>query len=696
MGDMFPRLCVLMSVLLGASAVRAAPDAPARDETAEAGEAAGLVRVAETGDWPMQAEAFARLGDLGDPTSAVPLRALARDNARGDWERGEAMVTLGRLRREGDLDQEEAEATAALARSWASRSSHSSELRSAGLDYLGMVRDDGAWPLVRSALKDTDERVKRAAIRAAARLGGEEGWRVVREAAGDEAAAVRKMGIDALTLVDPADAPELEDVLVAGASDENRAVSLAAAAMVRERPTSAAVLPLFEMLTRAGEEPGVKVAYERTLRGLDASVLVPPLLRLLEGEPTDLRVRQWKEALSLLLEKPTNEAAAAVAARLAVFAQADPNELLPPALTLLAEVGGPPAAAAAEYVTVHHGPTARAAVRAVTRAEGIDVWQAFQPLLENPTPQIDTVARGSAVEALEQSLGQPRGGLVDYLRGPLTSGDAGQFEAAMGLAVSKLSRSGGGSDSAAVDQMVQLLTARLYADARGNGGGESSEARQQMTLAAIESLAGRREVVAILSKDGRPRPWYVAGPIQDKRRNMNSLLNDPVFAESPESVAIAGKVVRDDSPLIPEAGQELKQPQDRVLWTTFPLLSLDEEVSLREPLPKPERTMSSKSPAAAVVVTRVVSEREQAAWVELRTRGQARLWLNGTEIEGFTNREASNSETHRQKASLKPGLNTLVVKVVSESEKRWGLGIRLTDEGGEPLTGISGEDVVGE
>ena len=469
---------------------------PVDEPTGEVGE---LVRVAGEADWPRQWEAFVRLAELGDPAAAGPLREMVRDESRSQWSRGRALVTLGRLRRSGDVEGDATKRTAEIAAAWTK--GDSPPLRAAGVEYIGLMSEDTGWVTVRLALNDAEEEVRNAAVIAAARLGGDEAWRVVREAVSSERSSTRLAAVEALTHLD-IDDPESNqprgEALAALVADPDQAVAIAAARALSEYPAAAGVGPLVRLMADDEDDKRGAVARRAVLR-FPVELRVPPLLKLLDEAPADDRVAQWEAVLSLLLETPTPEVASRVASRLEALAEADRRRLLPPAFKLLELAGGPPAAAAAAYVTDPDSEVSVPAVRAVRMAAGVegeeggvDLWEVYRPLL---TPgELDgryAAAAEAAAEVLASVQTLPKEGLTVYLEKPLTLGSGGVHRVTMGLLDARLPAS-------ERDQAIQLLATRVH--------GEPDDTVVERTLDMLGRRLDRRELEAIYLRDGHPPP----------------------------------------------------------------------------------------------------------------------------------------------------------------------------------------------
>ena len=160
-------------------------------------------------------------------------------------------------------------------------------VREAAVADLGNTRRSEALPAIRKALHDADVKVRCAAVRAAAELGNEDGWELVRQALGDED-AVALAAMAAIRRHHRTDvAPDVAGLV----GERNRAVKLAAVQTLTLLGRPAPVDALRRMLSDGDLAARVHaVQNARLLPAADLEALSGRLLDLaMSGEEPALR-----------------------------------------------------------------------------------------------------------------------------------------------------------------------------------------------------------------------------------------------------------------------------------------------------------------------------------------------------------------------------------------------------------------------
>jgi len=90
----------------------------------------------------------------------------------------------------------------------------------------------------------------------------------------------------------------------------------------------------------------------------------------------------------------------------------------------------------------------------------------------------------------------------------------------------------------------------------------------------------------------------------------------------------------------------------------------------------------------AYAFCKIISPRKMPAWIRLGTNDSGTLWFNGVRILSQNVERSARPDTDVLPVELNPGENTALIKVCN-TELNWGLYLRISDEEGIPLTGIS-------
>lgn len=85
--------------------------------------------------------------------------------------------------------------------------------------------------------------------------------------------------------------------------------------------------------------------------------------------------------------------------------------------------------------------------------------------------------------------------------------------------------------------------------------------------------------------------------------------------------------------------------------------------------------------------TSVHSDSEKTAWLLVSSDDGVKVWLNGEVVHENNTSRALAHAPDRVKITLKPGWNSLMLKV-TQNNQGWGFGARLTDANGAPLSGL--------
>jgi len=85
--------------------------------------------------------------------------------------------------------------------------------------------------------------------------------------------------------------------------------------------------------------------------------------------------------------------------------------------------------------------------------------------------------------------------------------------------------------------------------------------------------------------------------------------------------------------------------------------------------------------------TRIYSEKDQAARVELGSDDGVKAWLNGTLVHANNTARAVAVDSDRAEVTLRQGWNTLLLKI-TQNNQGWGFCVRVVKPDGSRLEGL--------
>ena len=80
----------------------------------------------------------------------------------------------------------------------------------------------------------------------------------------------------------------------------------------------------------------------------------------------------------------------------------------------------------------------------------------------------------------------------------------------------------------------------------------------------------------------------------------------------------------------------------------------------------------------------VISPDERKVQLRFDSDDQGKIWLNGEEVFAHTRTYSAEIDRDIIPVTLKPGANSILVKVCEE-EEGWGFYMRITDTNGKPF-----------
>lgn len=185
-------------------------------------------------------------------------------------------------------------------------------------------------------------------------------------------------------------------------------------------------------------------------------------------------------------------------------------------------------------------------------------------------------------------------------------------------------------------------------------------------VAAVAALGSARADEAGTDGEGFIKVWLVAGPFP--------LADDQEPADAVDEEQVAG-----EAKLEPQPGDKAKGRSAEATWKKA---AADEfYIDLNGVLGEHQR-------AAAYLVCRIESPKEQKAMLKIGSDDQCKVYLNGKPVfKHLEDRPVDKDQDEVADVTLKQGTNVLVMKVINNYGE-WKACARFTDAGDNPLQGL--------
>ncbi|MBC8001601.1 MAG: hypothetical protein H7X97_03340 [Opitutaceae bacterium] len=166
--------------------------------------------------------------------------------------------------------------------------------------------------------------------------------------------------------------------------------------------------------------------------------------------------------------------------------------------------------------------------------------------------------------------------------------------------------------------------------------------------------------------EGFVRNWLMLAPI-------------PLGDDGAASELIAKDTIEKESALKPKEGDKVKIKDKELVWKS--IQSKDFNFDFNEILDTPHENV------AGYMVAYLVCEKEMTDLTLLiGSNDQGRVYLNGKEVFKFTEGRILEKDSDKvEKITLNKGVNTIVFKVINESNN-WQGCLRFTDKSGKAVT----------
>ncbi len=474
--------CLILAACLAPADAAPQPPEPAPRKPAPL-DVARAIDDLDAGDWVLRHRAIVQLGRWRAERAAEPLRKLLEGDGH-PWLRGRALRALAEIVGEKMLPV-------------AMKHARSGEpaLRAAAVETLGALGSSKADATVRAALKDKDLAVRCQAVLAAGRLWGRDAWPIAQPLldAEDTPVELLRYAVRALRFVGTDEAVKRLVELLAHDDAGVRFEAVGALGSFR-RPEH--IVPL---LGRAADGKGDAIRHRAT----EALLAYPPEVlrrRLVEVICESESLSLAFDAVRLLGRVGDEEARNAVAAAY----RRNPERFERSPEAVLAAIAPGDADARKDIfldaLDANDADVRKTAVRAVTRCESVDLFDALKPRLTDESSSVRKVAISALAEA---TTGSPPEGMLSYLSAALTSDDWDTVERALAVLVER----------AAPEELpaaVRLLDRPL--------GGPDADRRRHVAraFAGAESPGTRRAVAAA---QGYLTRWQLLGPLPNDREN---------------------------------------------------------------------------------------------------------------------------------------------------------------------------------
>ena len=193
-------------------------------------------------------------------------------------------------------------------------------------------------------------------------------------------------------------------------------------------------------------------------------------------------------------------------------------------------------------------------------------------------------------------------------------------------------------------------------------------------MLALILAGGMVGVSRAADADGKPddegflRQWLVLAPI-------------PLADGQSGADAVGLEQVPDEAKLHPKENDKVTVGEKELVWTKRE--SDDALVDFNKIIGQ-----TTENSVAYAVVYVTAEDEMPGLKLKIGSDDEARVYLNGKELLKHTEaRAAEKDQDTVEDVTLKKGINTLILKVVNESEE-WSACARFTDKDDKPVTGI--------
>ncbi len=527
---------------------------------------------------------------------------------------------------------------------------------------LGILADCGnasAIPDIQVLASHDQAAVRQAAVRALGLLGDAALTDFLLERADsgpiDEQRAAREV---LARMADPAINDRLVEIAVSPGEEEPR---LRAISLLAERAAAAAAPSLLKLAE--AEVPAMRAEAVRALRTLAPADMLPGLIALVHAQnPGDIA-----EGLPQTLAQTAargvdvDARADALIAALEQNAEPEPDVLLLDALGLL---GGDKAFTAVRGALDTTDNTVRcAAVAALARFQRPEALDALQGLLADADDGVRARAFSAYVSGLRNAAAMPLHALIPHLRTARehaqSTAEQREFLAAATRIPSLVSLQLIEELAAVEETSEEAARAALRVCAALAGAWpEQARARLEHIAAQAPALAEEaRGVMAFMDAfDRHIMAWEMAGPYFE-----DGLMADVLFNKTFPPETDADKADWRILPLMTDAQPPCALELDRVVGGEQRVLFLR---------------------------TRILSDAQQEAVLELGTNDGCRVWWNGALIHSLNKGRPLTPGEDKLPVTLAAGANELMLAVFQDGGA-WRATARLVAPDGAPLTGLT-------
>ena len=620
------RLIGLIGLIVGAQAVRAAPPSEPERER--------MLEQLAAGDWILQAEAMARLGDWQTEAAVAPLQWLFEDTGQDPWLRGRALLALTAIR------GAEAQSDALLALKHAA-----APLRAAAVDALDQIDGEVADQALERCLDDKNPAARYRAVAAYARRNGASAWKRISAAFEAPDPAVLPLVARALGRIHTETARDrLHALLNAGDEDVRRALLQGVTA-----ESDPEIIPgLIDQLAALPEGSALVGPYRAALERFTADQLAAPLAELFASQRSDA----FDVGLRLLYSRPSVEGGDTLAGRLQKDATL-PELLLLEALDVLARGDLDPARHAELFssLLVHPAKAVRVkAIRNLALCPDTPLYAAMAPALGDSDPGVVRAALVT-LNAVPEDL-VPDDGIVHYLAKPLASTNAETLKLALDQVRQR-----------SLPEEFDALLAMLHPQFDMLG-----DETRRLVLEALGDIAERRLAHRVAMLQGYVARWNLIGTFMNEMNTGYDTVFPPEREFDSEAVyEVDFKTAR---------GETVRKRQ--AWWFKWDVDRIDGRVMMHELMPSP----------AANVLGYAVADVYCEAPCDVRARivgnDMVKLWVNGALlVRTDPERKGNGGEvvSSLRDVRLKEGFNRFLVKT-GNLRGDWWFSVLLTTPDG--------------
>lgn len=600
-------------------------------------------------DWVMVAAAMDDCVKHQIRQSVPSIERILRDENQHPWIRGRAIVAIVRLNEQIELK---------VVRSLTKHDNRT--LRLAAIESMGYLNSKETESLIADSLEDQSDQVRYQALASYAQRKGIEAWPVVDKLTTSipklAPPEVQRLAMRSLALAStPESLIRLSDWIDQG-------VSISRANLAIHDLRNPALIPiLIKILSRTYVDGREYATLLTSLQRLPRKSVIEQMIDSVKsGKPSLIRTAARVNAKLLFaseLGKPLFDAAKSM----------DEEGTIREILGTLGDRRMNPSAYTSFFKRhLNHSSSGirTQAIRCLSHCLEVNLYEALKQAVVDKDPVVVRATLKALHAAPVDHV--PRGKLVEYLQGPLSSDRVPEERevSIRDLALTLLGKAGDKNDFAPA---LALLQDRLRSTDRH---------RRESAATALGQIAPLDAVANIAATQGYVTQWMVLGTFLNNRENEGFNKSLPPEEKIDFEATYKAKYIWTLE------GHSKGEIEREISWKKAVVDATHGKLVVPQYMPPPA------SLSVGFAVADFQCEKQMDVILDIDGDDSFRVWLNGTKIAeriGEYKRHQPSVATHKGiEVKLNKGANRLIVKT-SNIDHDWWIRVRITDVAGHPI-----------